>query len=299
MSQSEHRGDPEEIIARAEELLHELDQPTPQPPSPSPSPSPSSAPIAEGKDRKSNNGLPAASSDLTSPSRNLPPDASSTLRQPQATTPPPIPTTLLIALLGFGVLLVIALAFEHVQNAQAPTKIQTYTPPSAGSNIDLIQERLNTAREHGESAVLICEHQKVIDAFEGMNFASASQLQVNEKNSLLARAQGAIKALDAPGRHEYHERCDLGIGFQLYDQYNWEAGNDFVGSFFGVASKKCAAPAIQVNAYRDKEYKQLLFSDWFPFTPDPATGVAKKVQFRIPAAKLTLDPFWYDFNFRC
>lgn len=165
------------------------------------------------------------------------------------------------------------------------------------SNID---GKLNAARIYGKNAVLICEHQKVLDAFDRVDFRKASPSQLQEKQALLSRAKASISDLDASGRVKYREDCDVGVGMQPFDDYTWNDGGNFIGSLFAVASKKCLAPAIGINAYTDSNLSKKIHSQTISFTPDPSSGKTAKIQFIVPASSLPQrGSVWFGYDLLC
>ena len=216
-----------------------------------------------------------------------------------ASSEPGIPGPVIGALAGL--FLLIGFATIHIDRHNEPPP-ETTAAGSASGTTDhtFIENRLATARSHDQAAALICEHQKVIDAFDGADFSSATQAQLDERNNLLSKAKAAIKNLDAPGKNRYWEDCQNGVGLQEFDDYKWEYGKDFIKSLFVVASKKCLDPAIQVNVFANEKLTNRKYSEWISFAPDPGSMRTAKITFRIPASKLpSQGPIWLDYKARC
>lgn len=139
------------------------------------------------------------------------------------------------------------------------------------------------------NARLVCELDKVKKQFKSLEqevLASYAPEAANLVKPGIAKAMQRISFLKQPGKKPYWEDCSTGVGYQMYDQYSWSQNESFYGSLFAVAKRKCAKPAIQVITYADAAHTKVLYKQLIHFKPDPLTGVASRVEFRVPMGVL-------------
>ena len=199
-----------------------------------------------------------------------------------------------LAVTGYSILSTLA-AYNGWNQAGQPAPS---VDPRA-DNIRRIGASLSAAQREARDAVLMCEHQRVIDKLRPLVMADASQAQISQRWRLISDARQAIQRLDASSDdgNKYWEDC---MGYQLYDDHDWPSGQGYSGSFFAAASKRCRAPALQINAYADKDRKNRLHTQWVAFIPDPQSGLAERVFFAIPReGGPGQGQFWWDFKLRC
>ncbi|MFM7312803.1 MAG: tetratricopeptide repeat protein [Cyanobium sp.] len=185
---------------------------------------------------------------------------------------------------ALGVLVLgITMAMSGLNTSSQPP---VSTSDSSVQATEQISQQLSQAQELATNARLICEHQQVLNALSQINDSQANASQLDEKKQLSQKANAAIRELDAPGREKYWEVCIAGVGFQRYDDYEWIYGEDYKGTLFAVASKRCKTPAVRLNAYSTDKPEQKIYSQWISFNPDPQSGKASSIPFTIPASAL-------------
>ncbi len=161
--------------------------------------------------------------------------------------------------------------------------------------------RLSKYQSDLKDARLICELDNVANSFKALA-ADAAKLNILEiKGQADAGAKAAssrANQIKQPGKTEYWEDCSIGIGYQPYDAYKWNA-SEFSRTVFAIARKNCQNPAIKIDTYGDSGLTKKLHSQWLTFKPDGVTGTAN-VRVRVPASSLpTNGSIWSDYNVAC
>ena len=172
-------------------------------------------------------------------------------------------------------------------------------------NLQELQARLGQYKNELANARLVCE----LDAVAGRMKALATDArQVNsvdiaqESEQIASQALNRIIGLKQPGKEQYWESCEEGVGFQSYDKYEWIYGGDYKGKFFAVAKKECIRPAVAFNLYADKDLKRKIHSQWIRFNPSKGTGTADNVSVTVPADSLPKTEgsrVWWSYEVRC
>lgn len=194
-----------------------------------------------------------------------------------------------------------------------PSQQQANQESSAASSGDMqidknfneLQARLSQYKNELFNARLVCE----LDAVAGRMKALATDArQINavavaqESEQIASQALNRITELKQPGKEQYWESCEEGVGFQSYDKYEWIYGGDYKGKFFAVAKKECIRPAVAFNLYADKDLKRKIHSQWIRFKPSEDKGTADNVNVTVPADSLPKSEgsrVWWSYEVRC
>jgi hypothetical protein len=212
---------------------------------------------------------------------------------------------LLAAVLAIGVIVsAISQIGENQDTSQSATS-STSDNIQASKTLEQLQTRLVTYNTELANARIVCELENVSGRFatlvtDAKQLNSLQLAQAAEQG--MSTARNRIQRIKQPGKQAYWESCDIGVGFQPYDQYSWEYGKDFRMSFFAVAKKDCINPAIGLSVYADKALTKKLHSQWVTFSPNAESGIADKISFSVPARDLPKEEnsyIWWNHEVKC
>jgi hypothetical protein len=176
---------------------------------------------------------------------------------------------------------------------------------STNNPLKILESRLVTSKTDLASARLVCELDNLANRFQSLaNDANqqGNRLVASQATQGKSEALSRIQRLNQPGKEQYWESCEEGVGFQSYDKYSWTYGGDFKGQLFAVAKKKCISPAIEFNVYADKDLTRKLYSEWVRFTPSTEEGIADNIKVTVPADSLPKNEgssIWWSYNVSC
>jgi hypothetical protein len=183
--------------------------------------------------------------------------------------------------------------------------LESSSQPPTTNTFEMLESRLVTSKTDLANARLVCELDNVANRFQSLSNDANEQghrLVASQASQGKSETVARIQRLKQPGKDQYWESCEEGVGFQSYDKYSWIYGGDFNGKLFAVAKKKCISPAIEFNVYADKALTKKLYSQWVRFTPSAEEGIADNVQVTVPADSLPKyegSSIWWSYNVRC
>ena len=173
--------------------------------------------------------------------------------------------------------------------SETTNQTATEVTPTFGTPIDNFSRDLSLADNNLSNARLVCELNEAKS-----KYSSLHEVARNNKFNKLDYIYSKMSSIDqrillidqSKSRNSYYEDCAIGVGYQSFDKYEWIIGQDFTGSFFGIASKKCNRPAITFEVFKDNAKGQKIYEFTARFFPDADTGMAERTYYTIPAANL-------------
>lgn len=210
-------------------------------------------------------------------------------------------------LLGICVcsLSIIIYGISQTTNQTATEATPTQGTPTEVTPIDNFTRDLSLADNNLSNARLVCELKEARSKYSSLH-AVARNNKFNKLDyiysKMLSIDQRILLIDQSKSGNPYYENCAIGAGYQSFDKTEWIAGQDFTGSFFGIASKKCDRPAITMEVFKDEAKAQKIYEFTTRFFPNADTGVAERTYYTIPAANLesVIDTgFSWDWTVKC
>ena len=189
--------------------------------------------------------------------------------------------------------------------SQTTNQTATEVTPTEVTPIDNFSRDLSLADNNLSNARLVCELKEAKS-----KYSSLHEVARNNKFNKLDYIYSKMSSIDqrillidqSKSGNPYYENCAIGAGYQSFDKTEWIAGQDFTGSFFGIASKKCDRPAITMEVFKDEAKAQKIYEFTTRFFPNADTGIAERTYYTIPAANLesVIDTgFSWDWTVKC
>jgi len=189
--------------------------------------------------------------------------------------------------------------------SQTTNQTATEATPTEVTQIDNFTRDLSLADNNLSNARLVCELKEARSKYSSLH-AVARNNKFNKLDyiysKMLSIDQRILLIDQSKSGNPYYENCAIGAGYQSFDKTEWIAGQDFTGSFFGIASKKCDRPAITMEVFKDEAKAQKIYEFTTRFFPNADTGVAERTYYTIPAANLesVIDTgFSWDWTVKC
>jgi len=151
-----------------------------------------------------------------------------------------------------------------------------------------LQSKLTSHQSELNDARLMCQYSSAEQKFLNLSVEANAQRHpdiADIAKSEASRASQKIMFLNQKGKYQdYTENCDVGIGYQLFDNYNWVEGSDFKGTLFLVAKRDCLSPSVMHRVLNSKTGQELYYHS-IPFSPSTTDGT-QRVNFSIPGSAL-------------